>query len=558
MKNKKISFKALYVTAGVLPMLISAIIIAIFSMRLVNKEVQEGEYEKLESTARNLAEYFAYDVRENGSVDYDEYSDHVYVNSLLDMDIEQTLFQDDVRFLTSLKKEDGSYNEGSTANPDIWATVKSGEEYSAENVDIGGKDYFVYYYPIYKDAAQTEVWGMAFAGTPMENVNRIIKSVRTTIFVIAVICVVLVTIVLYVFGNVLTNHLIKIKEDVQEFAEGNIAPKQPIDSLCLDFQEIGDAIVVLQDKLSEAIMAIKQTSSELGNSVEHVDELSVSNASGASQITEVVDELARTAQTMAENVQEANTSVIVMGNSIENITDLASTASSKATNMRVGNNEALKNMQAVFDSNEKSVAAILEINEQTAACTEAVNNIKQAADVIADIASQTNLLALNASIEAARAGESGRGFAVVAESIGQLANQSEDSVKEIGHLVEDIVAKVKACTDVAVDAKVLMEEQQKLVQSASDEMVKLNDAVTAVVEGINSVTTEAASLDKEKLAVLSNISDLSAISEENAASAEEVSATIESIAEGISGTKVESGQMKGMAVVLAEKVEFFK
>lgn len=554
----KFKFRTLYIAAGVIPALLLTVILGIYSMRIAVKEVQEGELEKLEAASHALGEHFAFDIRENGDVVYDDYADHEYVQLLKDMDIEQTLFKDDVRFLTSLKKDDGSYNEGTTANAEIWAKVKAGSDYTEENVTIGGKKYFVYYTPIYTDSSKKEVWGMAFAGTPMNKVNELQKSIRTSIFTIAMVLLLVVAGILVVISISYTKSIIKVKNNVLQLSEGDISEIEAVSSVCLEFEELGAATSELQSHLADAIGSIKTTSSELGDSVKTVDDLSVSSANGATQITNVVEELATTAQSMAESVQQANAAIIDMGESIDSITSSAGYVSNKALDMKQGNERALKNMQEVYKSNENSVMAISQINDQTIACTEAVNNIKHAAEVIADIASQTNLLALNASIEAARAGESGKGFAVVAENIRVLAEQSDMSVKDIENSVTDVVTKVQVCADMAIDAKNLMEEQQRLVQNVSNGMEELSENVSEVVNDIEHVTKEAEALDEAKGIVLGSISDLSAISEENAASAEEVTATIESIAEGISGTKSESGLMRGMADALKEKIKFFK
>ena len=66
--------------------------------------------------------------------------------------------------------------------------------------------------------------------------------------------------------------------------------------------------------------------------------------------------------------------------------------------------------------------------------------------LISDISSSTNLLALNASSEAARAGEAGKGFAVVATKVDNLANSTQDSLKELELVIERVQNNVKEIT----------------------------------------------------------------------------------------------------------------
>ena len=75
------------------------------------------------------------------------------------------------------------------------------------------------------------------------------------------------------------------------------------------------------------------------------------------------------------------------------------------------------------------------------------------------------------------------------------------------------------------------------------------------IEGIDRKTEELISL---KDGIISNVQDLSAISEENAASNQEVTASVENIAHAISEISDKSGLMSTMAEKFQQAVNFFK
>ena len=556
-KKKTIKFSVLNLMIGLLPMTALAIVVMILVTRIISEEVTELETEKLRAASLTLGEYFAYDVRENGYVDYDEYSDHVYVQILKDVDIDLTLFEGDTRLITSLKNEDGSWNEGTQASKEVWDAVSKGEDYTAKNLVIGGEKYLVYYTPVYSDDAGTEVWGMAFAGTPMTSITEMQQKAAFTVIIVTLVCVVVFGIVVFLISKRFSTTLNELASHIKMLASGNISQKKRMTSVCAEFDQVATSLDVLQDELTDAIGAIYQTSQELGEAVNVVDRLSGESSDGTNQISNVIGQMADTAQTMAENVQDANSAMIRMSESIENIENASSSASNKAAEMRSTNEEALNKMRQVNESNDRSVDAIANIARQAESCNEAVQHIKNAADTIAAIAGQTNLLALNASIEAARAGESGRGFAVVADNIRELAEQSNKSAGEIAQSVHDVVTRVQECASMAAGAKKMMEEQKELVSGVTNGMNDLSAAVADVADQIHTVSDDVKILDQEKDAILSNITDLSAISEENAASAEEVAASVQDVASGVEGTKGESEQMRGMAQALSDKISFF-
>ncbi|MBR3601558.1 MAG: hypothetical protein IKL49_04465 [Lachnospiraceae bacterium] len=117
--------------------------------------------------------------------------------------------------------------------------------------------------------------------------------------------------------------------------------------------------------------------------------------------------------------------------------------------------------ETVKEDSEQQIAYTGELHssicqslKQTLKDIKIVEQIEVLSSAIMSITSQTNLLALNAFIEAARAGEAGRGFAVVAGEIGNLADQSKDTVAKIQKITKQAT---EAVTNLSHDSERLLE-----------------------------------------------------------------------------------------------------
>ncbi|MET0748103.1 MAG: methyl-accepting chemotaxis protein [Rhizobium sp.] len=160
------------------------------------------------------------------------------------------------------------------------------------------------------------------------------------------------------------------------------------------------------------------------------------------------------------------------------------------------------------------------IMRETIAAMEAIQSssrdINQIVSVIDSIAFQTNLLALNAGVEAARAGDSGKGFAVVAQEVRQLAQRSSSAAKEIAGLLKKSTEEVESGVS-------LVERASVALGGISDHVENINVELREIMR---STHEEADTLRQINLAV----TDLDAMTQQNAAMVEETTAAIHRLA----------------------------
>ena len=265
-----------------------------------------------------------------------------------------------------------------------------------------------------------------------------------------------------------------------------------------------------------------------------------------------------TAVTLADNVQDVNAKSIEMGNAITDIDNDVQVLSANSEQMGKANSTATKSMETVLDSSNQSAEIIERITNQIEETNQAILSINEAVNLIMDITGQTSLLALNASIEAARAGQSGSGFAVVASEIKKLAEQSAEGVDTIKQVADNIFAKSNECVSMVHDVQILLGKEQDDISATCNSFATLSKTISDNIVAVSRISEKSKQLDGIKQSIIANITDLSAISEENAASNEEVSANVTSIAEAIDQMNTATGHVSKVSDELAEMMKYFE
>lgn len=299
-----------------------------------------------------------------------------------------------------------------------------------------------------------------------------------------------------------------------------------------------NAVVTLRGKLTDVVLELKKQSRVLFDQSESLSDSASGTMDNMKDTERAVDEMAKGATMLAEETQNASIGVVEIGNMIDAVNDNTEELSKEADSMKALGEDAEKILNDLAGGQKRMVEHIGVVYDKTRETNEAAGKISAVVELISEIASQTDLLSLNASIEAARAGEAGRGFAVVAENIKNLAEQTTASATDIQNIIQELENKSTEMVEKTDAVRSIVDKQESDMQKTAEILGKVIQNVIGLIDRIDNIAASVENMDKSKARVVDVIQNLSAVSEENAASTQETSAsttmamgTIESIAQ---------------------------
>lgn len=473
-------------------------------------------------------------------------------------DVDITICWGNTRTATTIVNEDGSRATDTQIADDVWNTVQKGENYLTNDIQVLGVDYYAAYVPLTN--TDGSVVGAVFAGRPCADVTSFIYAKVFAMLAASVIVLLLCCVIGLIVATRMARAMMSTANALNDLSTGNLAIEvdPAVRKRKDELGQMGVALETLIEKLRAIVGGLKQSSDTLYSSGNSLDQMGGQCSAAADEIGRAVEDISKGAVSQAEEIESASQEIATMGEVIENIVSNVGSLTDTSHSMTQAGNASTVTMQELSESNDRTTEAITRIGDQIRLTNTSIEKIGAAASLITSIADQTSLLSLNASIESARAGEAGRGFAVVAGEIQKLAVQSDEAAAEIQQIIDTLLTESEQTMKVMQQAEGLVAEQQQKLNATKTRFMEVSNGIDTSREGTDIIRSNADSCDQARSQVVDVISNLSAISQENAASAQQTTASMEELNATINMLAEAAGNLKVLSEELNSEMDFFR
>ena len=443
-----------------------------------------------------------------------------------DTGIDVAIFYGTTRRATTVISQDGTRAVGTQLSDEVYQQLKMSGSYFSNNVVVEGEPYYAMYQLIADYGSGNEV--TMCTGIAATQAREIYESslISTTIFMIVIAVISLVLASLIVQSIVKSIHASVANLD--EVAKGrlNFTVSEKMLTRGDEVGNIARSIDSLMNGFTGIVNDLHGSSNTLTDFSESIRNNFAAINEAIGNVNNAVEEIAITATSQAGTTQDVAEQMKEMATAVERSSENIGTLKQITGGMETTNREVNVTLDSLVSISNNTRESIEKVQRQTNDTNQSVIEIQNVVSFISDIAGQTNLLSLNASIEAARAGEQGKGFAVVADEVRKLAEQSRQSADQI----EEIAQRLVENSNSSVEAmNVVMNEiriQHDKLNQTKDIFGHLKSDISNVTNAVDGISKEIESIDYAKNKVYDNLENLAAISEENAASTQETSATM--------------------------------
>ncbi|WDF51423.1 methyl-accepting chemotaxis protein [Paenibacillus sp. KACC 21273] len=316
----------------------------------------------------------------------------------------------------------------------------------------------------------------------------------------------------------------EIQSSMEQVTKGDltVSSKRITGDQLGDISDLNNAMVA---HITDMITNIQQGSHTLQESSQYISKVSTGTLRQTEELSRAIHEIATGSTQQAEQTEEAVQHSERLGQIIDEVRSYVERFGDTARQLTQVREQVTHEHQRLLEQGKQNVQQMQQMQLMSRALAEQSQEAANVSGQVQSIVKQTQILALNASIEASRAGEAGKGFAVVASEMRSLAQQSEDSIREIDTILGSFVEQIGGMGhrfDLTMKSVNQQESQIEECMQTFEQVSQVSDEVQGLAVNLAERTAHMQNLRHE---VEEQLSYIASATEETSAMTEEVSAS---------------------------------
>lgn len=391
-------------------------------------------------------------------------------------------------------------------------------------------------------------------------VKNIFQDVRTLSMVSIGVSIVILMVIALLIVTDITRSLNAAAKQMNCMAKGDYASDFMGKFLGRkdDFGHLSRCIEDMKTAMVKLISQVQKESETISTAAGSVNECVAKLNDDIASVSAATQELSAGMEETAATTTMADEAAVEMHEAVQHIARRSQDGAQGAAEIK---GRAEQTNIKIINAQEKAEHLKKEIQQDLESALEnakVIDQIYELSGVIMNVVSQTNLLSLNASIEAARAGEAGRGFAVVAGEIGDLAEQSRQTVIKIQEVTQEVTQAVE---NLSSNARKLLDFVVKDVTTDYEGFLTIGEQYDKDGASVDVLMREFSDIAQELFGnmdgIKNSMSDISKAAEEGAEGTTEIAQRASVIAGESAEVLEQVTRTKQSAETLREEISKF-
>ncbi|MDF2802303.1 MAG: mcpC4 [Anaerocolumna sp.] len=389
------------------------------------------------------------------------------------------------------------------------------------------------------------------------DMQNYIDIIRLRIFVLVAIASLLMAFICIYIVRFIVSNMKALTNNMHLLSINNLSFNPHLSNSKDEIGTLSSSVSVLVLSLRGIVEKLLNTSYHLATSSSTMKIASDEVTTSMSEISRTICELAEGSASQAEDTQKLVDEITNLGEAVLTSTQSTKKLSQTTHKIMLISQEGLETVTNLDDINKQNQSAFRSIFQTIDIVNRNTSKIMESATMISEIAEEINLISLNTNIEASKASTTGRGFTVIAKEIHKLSEQTKTATLLINSMLCHITNNINIASQQCNEVDNAVSLQTKCVLETKNNYSSIVNMLDIINNEIIVLETVSKKIEESRSFISLFSSNVSAVSEEYAASTQEASAVTEQVLSSITNINQIGNKVDDLASELKDIISKF-